>query len=136
MFLQKLKCLLLFIAVVALSACNDSEQNSALEDYYSLVSVLCECSPIEIIEDQQQWLFDFDNMEIDVVVNGAVDNWLLFDTGRYSFDLIDTNLFGNPATLMQVNGRDFYLWGRGDTITISDPGAEFDAGAYYEFVRD
>lgn len=121
---------------MALSACNDSEQNSALEDYHSLVSVLCVCSPIEIIEDQQQWLFDFDNMEIDVVVDGAVDNWLLFDTGRYSFDLIDTNLFGNPATLMQVNGRDFYLWGRGDTITISDPGEEFDAGAYYEFVRD
>ncbi len=136
MYLQKSKCLVLFIIAVVISACNDSEESSSLEDYHSLISIICECFPIEVVEDQQQWLFDFDNMEIDVVVNGEVDNWLLFDSGRYSFELIDTTLFSNPATIMRVNDRDFFLRGTGDTITISDPGAEFDAGAYYEFVRD
>ncbi len=123
-----------YLLVLTISACSDSEELVPLDGYYSLDSILCECLPPEITPFQQQWRLDFENSTVDVVVYNEVETGLVLEQGTYNITIVDTSYsWGGVATMLRFDNRDFFYDVGELGITLSDPGAEADAGSYYIF---
>lgn len=117
--------------------CTMSDELLPLEGHHSLTSIYCECPFIEITPFQQQWKFNFEKSKIDVIVVCDIGADLIFDQGTYDFKLLDTvNSWGGDDIKLEVNNRDFYIDILEDKILLRDLGADFDAGAYYEFSKN
>lgn len=127
------------LLVLTISACSDSremtlEELTPLDGYHSLVEIVCECIPPEVTDFQQQWRFDLDNSIVDVVVIDEIEIGLILEQGRYEVTMIDTSYsWGGVATMLRFDNRDFFYNTTEQGITLSDPGAEVDAGSYYIF---
>jgi len=129
---------LIFTFVLAsLFGCRTEEELNPINDFYSLHSIACECDPIEIIPFQQQWNLNFDNFEVDVRVFNEVEQGLIFEQGKYSFQIIDTiNSWQNPSQMIKINNRPFWFSISEEFLHISDPGAECDKGSSYSFAHN
>lgn len=105
-----MKQILLIFLLSTVIGCSQSDEGiEPLDGYYSLNSVSCECSPIEIVEHQQQWLFDFDNLEVNVKTFGEIDSHLILESGVYSFELLKNEIIMSydSTDLIRVGGREF-----------------------------
>ena len=129
---MKYSFLLLFSFCVI--SCSKQQDFLPLEDFYSLESVGCLCPNLEIVPQQQQWKLNFDENELEVIVQGDIKNWMILDQGFYRFEIKDsiTN-FGDSTIFFSVNNRNFWFSSFGNCITINDAIAAPDAGAQYSF---
>jgi hypothetical protein len=129
---MKYSFLLLFSFCVI--SCSKQQDFLPLEDYYSLESVRCLCPDIEIISQQQQWKFDFEENELDVIVHGDNKNWMLLDQGFYTFEVKDSiTSLGDSTKFFNVNNRSFWFNSFENCIILNDAIAAPDAGAQYSF---
>ena len=133
-----MKHLFFLLTILITINCTSENNIDPIEDYYSLGIVSCECAPPNIIPFQQQWKFDFTNSKLDVVVDGEVQSWLLFDTGQYDMRLVDTiTVFNDSINAIIIDERPFWFtYMDEESITISDPGAACDKGATYLFFKN
>lgn len=105
-----MKYLILIISIFLFVSCSKSDRRfEPLDGYYSLRSVYCECSPIEIVEHQQQWFFDFNTFEVDVKTFGDVKSHLVLEDGIYEFELLIDEIVTpyDSTDLIKVGGREF-----------------------------
>ncbi len=132
-----MKYTFILISALLLIGCskneNALEKIVPLEGYYSLVLVSCECLPIEIIDHQQQWLFDFENLEVDLKIFGEVKSHILLDAGKYTFEITNNG----SMDIIQIDNRQFGLIQNENSIDLSS-GTPFGIDDFpaYLFVKN
>jgi len=111
---------LLIIFTTVLLSCNKEENFSALKDFYSLTSISCECSPIQIVHHQQQCRLDTNQNILEVKTFGEVSSVLFLDEGIYPISISnDTITIDNRKYGFQDNGS-FMTFDSGFPFGIAD----------------
>lgn len=110
--------LIIFIAV--LLSCNKDENFSAVKDFYSLTSISCKCSPIQIVQHQQQCRLDTNKNILVVKTFGEVSSGLFLEDGIYPISISnDIITIDNREYGFQDNGR-FMSFDSGSPFGIAD----------------
>lgn len=129
-----MKYLILIVSIFVFASCSKSDKSfEPLDGYYSLRSISCECSPIEIVEHQQQWFFDFNTSEIIVKTFGDVGSHLVLEAGIYEFELLKAEIITpyDSTDLIKVGGHEFGFLQSGGLINLtSTPLGIADLPAY------
>jgi hypothetical protein len=109
---------ILFIFVFL--SCNKEDNFPVREDFYSLTSISCECSPIQIVHHQQQCRLDTNQNILEVKTFGEVSSVLFLDEGVYPITISnDTITIDNRKYGFQDNGS-FMTFDSGSPYGIAD----------------
>lgn len=90
--------ILLILTAFAISSCSkkDSDLNAnPIEGEWNLVSVYCECAPINLEIGRHIWIFDIDNNEISVQNNVTEQLHTIPETGTYQFNVSNNTIIFN-----------------------------------------
>jgi hypothetical protein len=114
-----MKYLLIIFTTVFLS-CNKEEQFSPLKDFYSLTSISCECSLIQIVDHQQQCRLDTNENILVVKTFGDVSSGLFLSDGAYPISISNDIININSRAYRFQNDGMFMLLDSGSTTGIED----------------
>ena len=120
---------LLIIFIVVLLSCDKDENFTALEDFYSLTSISCECNRIQILPHQQQCSLDTNKNILVVKTFGKVSSGLFLSDGIYPISISDNVITIDKREFGFQKNVDFMSFDSGSPYGIVD-------FAVYTFVKN
>lgn len=128
-----IKSLVIMVLINSVSCDKDNEDLNSLIDKglngkWNLISVSCECEPVNLVKGQQIWFIDTFKNKLTVENYVTEDLHTIFESGEYSISI------NHPDSEIEILSTDYSFWFNYEDLFLGDR-PEVD-GPLIKFVRD
>jgi len=126
--------ILTIVILVSLLSCEkekedlNSLENIGLNGKWNLISVSCECAPVDLEKGQQIWYIDTVKSKLTVENNVKEDLHTILETGEYTITIDHTN------SKMEILSTNYDYWFRENDLYVADK--PWVDGPLIKLVRD
>jgi len=129
-----LQNILSIVILASLFSCDKEKEdlnslvNSGLNGKWNLISVSCECAPVDLEKGQQIWYIDTVKSKLTVENNVIEDLHTILETGEYSITIDHTN------SKIEILSTNYDYWIRESDLYVADK--PWVDGPLIKLVRD